>query len=76
MTEHWRVTVDHDMCVHTGLCAATAPDALTLDRDGQGIPLADTVPPGQALRDAAEGCPVEAITITGADTGTQIFPPP
>lgn len=76
MTDRWTVTVDRLVCVRTGLCAATAPAEFDLDEDGQGHATADTLPASPTVREAAESCPVEAITITDADTGEHVFPPP
>lgn len=76
MTESWTVTVNRHVCVRTGLCAATAPGELELDETGQGRAVTDPLAASPELRDAAESCPVEAITITDAATGTSVFPPP
>ncbi|MFC5749253.1 ferredoxin [Actinomadura rugatobispora] len=74
MTDRWTVAFDRHICVGTGLCAATAPDALDLDENGKGCATAETLPASEAVRDAAESCPVEAITITDAGTGERVFP--
>jgi ferredoxin len=75
MAERWNASVDRHVCVRTGLCAATAPDEFDLDENGQGHAKSDTVPASQPVRDAAESCPVEAITLTDPTTGHRIFPP-
>jgi ferredoxin len=75
VTEHWNVTVDHAVCVRTGLCAASAPE-FTLDANGQGQPSAETLPSSETIWYAAESCPVEAIAITRAGSGEAVFPPP
>jgi ferredoxin len=75
MTDRWKVTVDRQVCVRTGLCAATAPAEFELDDSGQGRAAADPLAASAAVRDVAESCPVEAITITDAATGEPVFPP-
>ncbi|NUU21531.1 MAG: ferredoxin [Streptomycetaceae bacterium] len=75
MTDRWKASVDRHVCVRTGLCAATAPGEFDLDESGQGRAKADSVPTSQTVRDAAESCPVEAITLTDATTGERVFPP-
>lgn len=75
MTDRWKVTVDQFVCVRTGLCAATAPGEFDLDESGQGRATADTLPGSETVREVAESCPVEAITITDANTREQVFPP-
>jgi ferredoxin len=75
MTDRWKVTVDRHVCVRTGLCTATAAGEFEFDERGQGRARAETLPASQAVRDAAESCPVEAISIANADTGERVFPP-
>ncbi|GAA2443918.1 hypothetical protein GCM10010191_70710 [Actinomadura vinacea] len=74
MTDRWTVTFDRHLCVGTGLCAATAPGELDLDERGKGRATAEPLPASEAVLDAAESCPVEAITITDTDTGRRVFP--
>lgn len=66
--------VDRTRCVGTGACAATAPDDLTLTPDGRALPLRTTPSDLELLTEAAELCPVEALTIHRTDTGEQIAP--
>ncbi|MGW1024775.1 ferredoxin [Streptomyces sp. NPDC002577] len=75
MTERWTVTVDQRVCVRTGLCAASAPEEFELDEHGQGRARAETLPASDAVLEVAESCPIEAISITAADTGERVFPP-
>lgn len=75
MTERWNAAVDPHTCVRTGLCAATAPGEFDLDDSGQGRAAPGSLPATQSVREAAESCPVEAITLTDAATGARIFPP-
>ncbi|KQV12046.1 MULTISPECIES: ferredoxin [unclassified Kitasatospora] len=66
--------VDRARCVGTGACAATAPADLTLGPDGRAQLLAPVPVHLGQLTEAAELCPVEAITIHRADTGDQVAP--
>ena len=66
---HLPVVVDPDVCVGTGDCARLAPDAFRV-RDDLLIAevlagAARTAP--QLLRDAAEACPMQAISFTAAE---------
>lgn len=56
--------VDHDICTGCGLCAETCPEVFEMDADKAHVKV-DVVPPDVEglCRDAAEGCPVEAISI-------------
>lgn len=75
MTERWLLKVDHGVCVGSGMCVALAAAAFELSSGRQSSPKAAEVDPDDAVLDAAENCPVEAITITGAVTGAAVFPP-
>lgn len=75
MTDHWDVTIDRQICVGSGLCAATAPAEFDLDERGQGHPRGRTLVASESVRDAAESCPAEAIAISQTGTGEAVFPP-
>ncbi|MEU8157063.1 ferredoxin [Micromonospora sp. NPDC048986] len=62
MSAAWRIGVDSRRCIGTSICAGTAPDYFHLV-DGQSAPLADVVAPAEVVLDAADSCPVEAITV-------------
>ncbi|MEU6076601.1 ferredoxin [Micromonospora sp. NPDC047074] len=68
----WRLTVDSGRCVSSGFCAGSAPDHFKLDDVSR--PLADLVAPDEAVVEAANYCPVEAILVSDARTGTRIAP--
>ncbi len=72
----WRVSVDRTRCVGSGLCAGAAPGAFRLDGARRSHPVAEETEPSEAVLDAAESCPVEAVAIRLAGTGQPIFPPP
>jgi ferredoxin len=66
--------VDRTRCVGSGACAATAPADLTLGPDGRALLLTPAPVHLDQLTEAAELCPVEAITIHRTDTGEQVVP--
>jgi ferredoxin len=72
MEECWRVTVDRDACLGSGMCAGTAPDHFRLD-DGRSRPIEEVISPDDIVLDAAETCPAEAIRIYD-DAGRQLAP--
>ncbi|MCP2165125.1 ferredoxin [Goodfellowiella coeruleoviolacea] len=74
MTEgRWRVEVDGATCIGSGLCVGTAPDHFELVKD-TSHPINELVEPAEAVRDAAESCPVEAILVRNAATGEVVAP--
>lgn len=56
--------VDEDLCTGCGLCEETCPEGFELVDDLAEV-IVDEVPPGvqEEAREAAEECPVEAISI-------------
>jgi ferredoxin len=71
----WTVQVDRSVCNGTGLCAGSAPHRFQLGPDQRSRPVETVVGAGdQAVLDAAECCPMEAIGLTERDTGRQVFP--
>lgn len=71
----WNVTVDKDLCIGSGGCVLRAPEAFELDVTRQSCPRAEVMAASDEVLDAAENCPVEAITIVEEGTGTVVFPP-
>ena len=69
----WHLAVDAGTCIGSGMCAGIAPALFTLT-DGVSVPVAGPVAPDPAAIDAAESCPVEAITVRDAADGHRIAP--
>ncbi|MFG1886968.1 ferredoxin [Micromonospora sp. NPDC049051] len=73
--EQWRVHVDPTRCIGSGICAGTAPEHFVLVH-GLARPLAERVAPDDALVDAADSCPMEAVIVSEADGLRRIAPEP
>lgn len=60
-------TVDRAKCIGCGACVAVCPEVFDLDAEGLATVLVDVIPPEAeaAAQEAADGCPVEAITLAG-----------
>jgi ferredoxin len=72
MTERWKVTVEPDRCIGSGICVGTAPDRFAFNDEQRSRPVNDLVDADETVRDAAASCPVEAIRLTDADTGQPV----
>ena len=69
-----KIVVDRDVCITIASCVAIAPGVFELDEDGKAR-VKDPTGADQALiLQAAQSCPVDAITIFD-DDGKQIHPP-
>lgn len=73
MSTAWRLGVDSRRCIGTSICAGTAPEHFHLV-DGLSAPKADVVAPADVILDAADSCPVEAITVRDATDDRLIAP--
>ena len=74
MARKLRVSVDHNLCVGNAMCETYAPKVFVLNDDRQSEvadPEADTE---ENILEAAENCPVSAITVVDAETGEKLFP--
>ncbi|GAA2022759.1 hypothetical protein GCM10009839_20290 [Catenulispora yoronensis] len=71
----WQVTVDKDLCIGSGGCVLRAPDGFELDAARQSCARHEVMASSDAVLDAAENCPVEAISIVEEGSGTVVFPP-
>ncbi|MEH1098097.1 ferredoxin [Micromonospora sp. CPCC 205561] len=74
-SEQWRVHVDPTRCIGSGICAGTAPKHFVLV-GGLSRPVAERVAPDDALMDAADSCPMEAVIVSEADSLRRIAPQP
>jgi ferredoxin len=68
-----KAKVDRDLCIGSAMCIATAPDVFELDDEGLSYVADPDAGDDDLLRDAAEGCPVQAIILED-DEGNQVYP--
>ncbi len=74
MPRKLRVSVDLDICVGNAMCETYAPKVFVLNDDRQSTvadPNADTF---ENIMEAAQDCPVSAITVIDDETGETLFP--
>ena len=68
-----RLRIDRTLCVGFGDCVTEAPLAFALDEEGIAIFTDPGVTAREQLLRACDSCPVDAITVWGAD-GQQLVP--
>jgi ferredoxin len=68
-----KIKCDRETCIGVGNCVAIAPSVFALDNTGKVYVTDPTGADDQTIKEAAESCPVEAITLED-DSGNQIYP--
>ncbi len=60
-----KAIVDRNTCIGCGLCAEICPAVFEIDAESLAFVKGDSIPPEEesAARDAADSCPVNAISI-------------
>ena len=73
MARSVEVDVNSD-CISSGMCRRAHPAVFGEDDQRRAVVLVRPVVFDDALEDALEGCPVEALSARDALTGQHIFP--
>lgn len=58
-----KITIDRDKCVGAAACVATAPEVFQLDDEDKAIVADANGAPMEDVREAADRCPMGAITV-------------
>ena len=74
MARKIQVSVDHNICVGNAMCVTIATKAFELNDERQAVSANPDGDTEEIIMEAAESCPVAAITVTVADGGEQLFP--
>jgi ferredoxin len=69
----WRITVDHDTCIGSAVCAGTLPNRFRIVND-KSVPVDAEIDPDDEVLSAAESCPMEAIMVVDTATGAVLAP--
>jgi len=69
-----RITVDQNKCVGSTTCVHTARGVFALDDSNKSSVVNPAGNTAEKILEAAEGCPVSAITVEDAETGERLFP--
>ncbi|CCB78317.1 Cytochrome P450 [Streptantibioticus cattleyicolor NRRL 8057 = DSM 46488] len=67
MNVAWRVEVDEHRCIASGMCAGLAPELFELDGAHARV-LRGRIEPDETALDAADSCPMSAITVRDGDS--------
>ncbi len=73
------IAINQKKCVGSTMCVQISPKVFALNEKRQAV-VANPNPSPNAttllsIKEAAEGCPMMAITVKDAETGESIFPP-
>ncbi|MDE2844553.1 MAG: ferredoxin, partial [Chloroflexota bacterium] len=69
-----KITVDHDVCVGNAMCETFATNTFALNEERQSEAVNPQGDPLAQVLEAADNCPVSAITVEDAETGERLFP--
>lgn len=68
-----RVRVERDLCIGVSNCVALAPTVFELDEENKAVVLDPSSVSDDALLEAAESCPYDAIIVEDSE-GHQVYP--
>lgn len=68
-----KVRVDRDLCIGVSNCVVLAPTVFVLDEEDKAVVLDPASVDDDALIEAAESCPENAIIVED-DEGSQVYP--
>ena len=74
MARKLRITVDNDACVGNAMCTNIDVHTFALNDDLQSEAINPAGDPLEKVLEAAENCPVSAITVEDEETGEKLFP--
>ena len=69
-----QVTVDTNVCMGNAMCPHIAPKVFALNDDRQSQVINPEGDTREVILEAAEACPVSAISVVDSETGEQLFP--
>jgi ferredoxin len=74
MARKLRVSVDLGKCVGNAMCETYAPKVFVLNDDRQSTVADSNADTEENIMEAAQDCPVSAITVVDDETGETLFP--
>ena len=74
MPRKLQVTVDHEVCVGNAMCETYASKVFVMNEDLQSEVADSNGDTEENILEAAENCPVSAITVIDLESGEKLFP--
>ena len=74
MAAKLQVSIDLNVCVGNAMCPHIASKSFALNDDRQGKVIDPDGDSRETVLEAAEACPVSAITVIDSESGEQLFP--
>lgn len=69
-----RVRIDRELCRGVGACVAIAPEVFQLDTEERAVIIDAQGASEDAIWQAAEACPFDAIILEDEKTGAWLYP--
>ena len=69
-----RIEIDRDACAACDICRETAPSTFEIDAEAKAAVKDPEGDPREVIIRAAEGCPMNAITVFDGDSGEKLVP--
>ncbi len=69
-----KIVVDEDECIGDSLCVQEAPGTFEMNDDDKAVVLGQVTDDEDTILEAAQACPVDAITVINEETGEKLHP--
>ncbi|MCA9750360.1 MAG: ferredoxin [Romboutsia sp.] len=70
----YKLKVVRDLCIGAASCLAIAPETYILDDENKAVVQTPTSDDPDTILLSAQSCPTNAIIVTDAETGEQVWP--
>jgi len=67
-----KIMIDRSKCTGEAICVGIAPEVFELDEDGIAVVVSAEGADREAIFEAAESCPADAIVVIDAKTGEKV----
>ena len=70
----YKIEIDRDLCIGDGACVGEASNTLEMDDENIAVVKNADGDGADEVLQAAQVCPVDAITLIDAETGEKVWP--